>query len=1013
MIRTALHTLLFLLLSTTAFAQQAKQYAFRHFSTRDGLAANGTGTVLQDQEGYIWIGTQNGLQRYDGNNFITFRNRVYDSTSIPTDYIPSMYQDHKGNLWVVGDNNKVGIFDLKRFVFKEVPVPGENPGFYIPQNIDELPTGETMLMRIDGTAFRYDEKTRRFVKGDDVLHVPPKWKCAQFVWDSLGKKLWLSCDSGLAQYNPVTGNVNYKGHNIDNDPDIEARKNMAQPFWNYVTRSGDPIFTVWEYMAGAPTIYWHNKKNGQQEKLTLGNLLGYHEINGFLQQRNGKFWIYGAAFLAEWDQGNSKDPFSIIVNKYTREAKWEYCYKAIEDREGNVWLATDNGIYYFSPDDQIFNTYNCIRPGGQRMELNVTSAEELDDKRVLVGTWGGRLLCYDQKFNPLPLPPSLKEMGEYLSIWDMTVNSKTRDLWIALQAGSLVVYNQKTGGVIRTSPAIFEGRTIRQVDEDTSGNLWFGTQGGRVIKWDLKKSGGDPNKGYELIAQTRLVQKIHYDYQGYIYVGTMGNGLLKIDTRTNKVVYEWTTKGKEGEKLFSDVAYDMTWYNDSTLIVTAGCINIINTKTNKVRWITIDQGLPGNNTLSIQRDRYGVLWVGMNNGICRVNLEKNVISYYDRRDGIAYDKLDPAGVTHLSDGRIMFFTEHDFLVFDPKDFGQQMVPPRPLLTSFKLNEQFLSLDSLFKERRVVLDYDNTSIAIAFSALSYLQQRKVHYFYMLEGVDKDWIHTDRPIEAIYNSLPPGDYVFKVKSENADGMTSEEIASIPVIVRPPFWKTWWFLSMIGLLIILILYLIDRERVKRRMSLRLVRRQIRANLKEEISETLNNINVLSEIAKIKADKNVEQAKDFIDQISDKSRYMNEVLDDTLWSIDPANDSMKKFVLRMKELTEGLQASHNVEIDLIVDKKVQSLELDMKLRYELLFFYKEAMHFIIENIQCKQVFVNINRTRSKLYMEILSECSGGESFKTGFEKTVRRRAEALSANMDVLADSKSFSTVLYIDVG
>jgi len=375
--------------------------------------------------------------------------------------------------------------------------------------------------------------------------------------------------------------------------------------------------------------------------------------------------------------------------------------------------------------------------------------------------------------------------------------------------------------------------------------------------------------------------------------------------------------------------------------------------------------------------------------------------------------MDPAGVGHLSDGRIIFFTEHDFLAFNPKDFGQQVMPPKPFITSFKLDGEFLSMDSLLKEKTIVLNYDNTSIAVGFSALSYLQQRKVHYIYQMDGVDKEWVHSDHAMEVIYNSLPPGNYTFRVRSENADGMLSEDVAAIEIIVRPPFWKTWWFLSLVGLLIILILFLIDKERVKRRETLALIRRQIRANLKDEVSSTLNNINVLSEIAKIKADRNLEQAKEFIDQISEKSRYMDEVMEDTLWSIDPANDSMKKFILRIRELTEALKTLHQVEIDLIVDNKVQSMELDMKLRYELLFFYKEAMSFIIQNMYCDQLFVNINKTKSKLYIEILSECgTDNPNFETEFEGAVAKRVNALPATLDVLCDPRSFSTVLYVNV-
>lgn len=144
-----------------------------------------------------------------------------------------------------------------------------------------------------------------------------------------------------------------------------------------------------------------------------------------------------------------------------------------------------------------------------------------------------------------------------------------------------------------------------------------------------------------------------------------------------------------------------------------------------------------------------------------------------------------------------------------------------------------------------------------------------------------------------------------------------------------------------------------------------------------------------------------------------MDEVLEDTLWSIDPANDSMKKLILRIRELTEALKTLHEIEIDLIVDNKVQSMELDMKLRYELLFFYKEAMNFIAQNIYCKQLFVNINKTKSKLYIEILSECgSKDENFEINFQNAVSKRVNALPATLDVLSDSKSLSAVLYVSV-
>lgn len=1000
-----------LFISVASSSQQAKQYSFRHFTVMNGLASDLVNDVIQDADGYMWMATTNGLQRYDGNSFITFNYHDKQTGSLSNRIINSMYRDGKGRLWLSYDHNHIGIFDTKKFTYTNVPLPKDTNAIFNGQHFFETLEGELLLIRHSCSVVKYNERTNRFVPADNILSIPENWHPNNISWDNHTEKYWISCDSGLVQVNPANNHVNYRGHNSDNDPVIAVFETQRAPVGVQTDADGNVFFFYWPVKAGNPSIYRYNRSRHKVDISNLSVLGMYHEIMNFLVQRNGRIWFYGMPFFAEWERKAN----SFIPLKNQRETggalSFDHVMHAYEDRENNIWMATDNGVYSFNPDNQIFNTYDLIRDG-KVIYGEVNGIAELSDK-IIAGCWGVGLFFYDKNFKIIDPPPAFKPKYWYMSVWDMAVHSKTNHLWIAQQWGEIDIYDPKKNQMKNVKPEIFQGSTIRQVDEDTSGNLWFGTQNGRLIKWDYKKSGGDPTKGYELVYATGRILKVHYDYQGFIWVGTLEHGLLKFDAKTNKLLKVFTSSGKTGERIFMNSPGDMSYYNDSTLLVTAGCLNIINTKTNKVSFFGIDEGLPSNTAESIQRDTTGTVWIGMTNGLCRLNLEKKIISYYDKRDGINDDRFSTTGVEHLSNGSIVLFTDHNFMVYDPQSFGQKNIPPRPYITSFKLSDQLLSMDSLWKEGRVVLPYNNTSLRIGFSALSYLQQKKIHYFYMLEGVDKDWIHVDRPMEAIYNSLPSGDFVFKVKSENADGITSTEIASIPVIVRPPFWKTWWFLGLMGLLFIMILYLIDKERVKRRESLAMIRRQIRANLKEEVSITLNNINVLSEIAKIKADKNLVQAKEFIDQISEKSRYMDEVLDDTLWSIDPANDSMKKFILRIRELTEALKTLHGIEIDLIVDNKVQTLELDMKLRYELLFFYKEAMNFIIQNISCEQLFVNINKTKSKLYIEILSECGSKDAgFEAKFENAVSKRVKALPASLDVLADGKSFSTVLYVNV-
>ncbi|HLO38836.1 MAG TPA: two-component regulator propeller domain-containing protein, partial [Lacibacter sp.] len=176
---------LFVFFFLFAFAQQAKQYAFRHFTVANGLASNTVSDAMQDSDGYVWIATINGLQRFDGNSFLTFHNKRSDPKSIPTNHIITIYEDRKKRLWLIGDNNKIGIFDTKKFVFNEVKIEGGVETFYFAQHFKELPTGELLLINARGDIHRYDETKKEFVHAENILPKPPNWKCSEIAWDSL------------------------------------------------------------------------------------------------------------------------------------------------------------------------------------------------------------------------------------------------------------------------------------------------------------------------------------------------------------------------------------------------------------------------------------------------------------------------------------------------------------------------------------------------------------------------------------------------------------------------------------------------------------------------------------------------------------------------------------------------------------------------------------------------------------------------------------------------------------
>jgi len=284
--------------------------------------------------------------------------------------------------------------------------------------------------------------------------------------------------------------------------------------------------------------------------------------------------------------------------------------------------------------------------------------------------------------------------------------------------------------------------------------------------------------------------------------------------------------------------------------------------------------------------------------------------------------------------------------------------------------------------------------------------------MLEGIDKNWKAATNLNEAVYNYLPAGDYTFKVKAENTEGQQSA-VTTLHMRVASPFWKTWWFFGFLALLVLAGFYWVDRERINKMQALQRVRTQIARNLHKDINTTLNHINLLSEMAKIKADSDIERSKDYIEQISDKSRTMIDSMDDILWTLNPQNDSMEKTILRMKEYAEAMQNTYPTDVIMEVDEKIKQLKLDMKVRHEIFFIFKKTLHSIAINATNSESVVNIDLAGKQLLLKIQNnevKLSGVDAEQA--IKEISQRAEQINAELDIQNDSKGISLILAVAV-
>ncbi|MBN8672564.1 MAG: hypothetical protein J0L56_00440 [Chitinophagales bacterium] len=994
-----LHIFFFLVFPLSALSQQERRFAFIHYGMTQGLTSNEVMCSVQDDDGYLWIGTNNGLQRYDGVRFLTFRHQKDNPVSVPGNFIQQLMIDSKGNMWLQAAGKKAGIFDTKKFVFREVEVSPANEtymhGF---KKIVEDEAGNIMMVIANLQLLTYNKEKNEFSEQNNFIKFPREWGIVDVINIPGTLKYILGTQHGLAIYNNKTGQLSYTGHNAEKELLIEKAGELKATTHFMFDKGGRLWFDTWDEF---PRLYCYDYNRGQfiLDRYDILLLTGaYHEIHGFLQQRDGSVWVYGLGVFAQYIEKTRQ--FQKVYNGYENEQSIAYSKVGhiLEDKEKNMWVSTNNnGIYLFNPAEQFFtNIHHTNRMNGKPGDGSAMSFVRTNNGTLLAGTWGDGLYRYDSNFNMLPLNIKGFDNSGTKSIWAMFPSRDKNIIWMASQPG-VHKYDQAKNQVTFYDPAAIKGRTVRQIAEDRFGNLWLGTQSLGLFKWPAKNGIIRPEDSlihFKAIPENQI-SKILVDKQGNIWVATAGFGLYVIDPATSKVIMHFGTAEVPERKLPSNSIPVMLEYNDTTMLIAAEGIHLFNSKSRKMlRTIGTSETITGG-IAALERDRFGYVWASTTTGIYRINIFNNIFIRFDRVDGIANDYFIVAASLTLPDGRILFGADNQFVFFNPASVQINDVAPPVRITGFSLMNKPLLVDSLLNLDRVDLAPEENSIKIDFSGLSYNNAYIIKY--KLEGIDKNWRIADRNYQAIYSYLPPGNYTFLVRSEDAEGRPGKTVTKLVIKIRPPFWRTWWFLGLVIFAITAILFWLDKLRLQKLRATEAVRTRIATSLTEDMSNSLSSINISSELAKTKVDTDTQRTKEYINQISDTSNRMVQSMYDMVWSIDPKNDTMEDTMQRMKSFAAEIENIHHVSIDFDTDRQVEQLGLDMELRYELLCIYKEAVTNAARHADGRFIKISLRYSRPKLVMMILDDGKGfamdsAAMLGRGISE-MRRRAAAINA--------------------
>lgn len=1000
------HLLPFALLLVCTFVQaQQKQYVFNRLSVREGLASDYVYSILQDRKGFMWFGTANGLQRYDGRKIIGFKPHPSDTSFLPAEPISQMLLDTHDRFWVrLG--KEVGLFDVASFVYRKVPM--DVPRQQLDKSdvrIWEDNEGNIFLTVSAYGILVYNAQQQSFVRDTNIIDAPQDAGIGSFQQDAEGN-YWIGTRKGLLLFHRRDRKLYDHANNPIQNTILKNQPSDVPVLSFFMDRQSRLWTNNWlpQENTGQFTQYDIRRQKTVELKSFEPELDKYHELHGWFQLSNNRIWAYGLNLLVEYNEVTGA--FTKFYNQNVGEVGIHYdkvhCF--YEDRENNVWLGTDRGIYIFNPAAQKFNSISLVEnvPFDKR---SFTSFTQLSSGDIVAGSWGQGIFSYSEQFKPQPhkfYRPAPAD-GNYYMVWNMHEHSSTKKIWSACQAGRLMITDPVSGKSRYLNHPVFNQRTIRTVTEDKNGNLWFGTQYGRLIKWDPRKATRNLEDGFELVHEFSWhIYMIKCDDDGLLWIATDKEGVVVMNN-TGNIITSYTDKGEQGKTLYRNAVYDLLFYDDSLVVIGATVLNMLNRKTGDIKHITTEHGLPGNTVSTVQRDDEGNVWIGLINGLCRYNIKRNIFTLFAQRDGIVRNEFATGKSYKLKDGRLVFGNSHDFVYFNPTQILSPSAPPDVSITDFKLFNTYLPPDSILQLEKIVLPHNENSITIEFAALSFLQKDKMVYYTKMEGIDDDWSRVDKYNVANFALLPPGEYTFKVKCENGDGIPSKNVTSLRIWIKPPFWQQGWFI-MLGILALGgLIYLAHRIRVRQLMQMEKVRGRIARDLHDDMGSTLSTINILSEMAKMKVNKDTEKTSEYISKISDNSNRMMEAMDDIVWSINPINDSMQRITARMREFATGVLEAKDIEVVFKVDDKVKDLRLGMESRRDFFLVFKEAVNNVAKYSKARHANIDISVESNRLIMTIKDDGVGFnvEQADSGNGLTnMHKRAESIKGSL--LIDSK-----------
>ncbi len=995
--------LVFLLFSININGQV--NYSFDYYGQKQGLFVNEIFCTATTSNGMVWLSTNSGLIKYNSKTFKNFSHNINDSTSIADNYCTKIIIDKHDNIWIAAGDN-LDVMESKTETIKHIDSV-YNPNikkqikikpicFYYNKQKDILFIGT-----LDGLYFvkNGNKKPEHISKYYAALNVNKPVSCITMDKD---ENLYFANKNNLHCYN----------NNLQKEEIIEINKTIQnKPLPpNYITAlclytTKNKLY-IGLYAEGL--LEYDIATNKSNRYLYANRSDNDNYVSSIIENISNekKIWTttlnYG---IASFDTNTKQfEFFKNNDNKYTVNGN---LYN-LHYNKNALWISTTVGLYKLDFNKQIFAEQKIKYPTAtDKVTASIIQIEKTEENKDKIA-WLFVPYVGGFKHNLVTsvtstMPANLQKYFN-ASVLDFIIDHNN-NAWIATVEYGLVRVDNKQSSILTTKLTDIENKKtlLLKIVEDANGNIWCGTTNGLFKYNNLNNKLENVNEVSNFLETNKTsnyIENITFDLSGNLWITLDGSdeknaAIVKYNPKTKKCNLIFDEKidiPKSHTPIFlRDIAISKK--NELFVVMRGyGIMYFENANVKKIQYITQQNDLPNLYIEKLLLDDKERLWCTSQDGIFYYSLKnKNFIKFNNTNLNISNSFN---GDLHISKNtKILFISKNNSIT----QLNESLVNANDaknvlLFESFNVFGQTI-VNNLQNNQTIKLNHNQNSISISFALLNYTNSDENKYQWKLEGIDKNWNYSFNNI-ANYNLLKPGTYTLLVKAANNSGINAANALKLKIIIKPPFYKTWWFVLMCILAIAAIVYWFVKARLRRLTEKYLLQNKIASDLHDEVGSTLTSINILSNISQQAVHSKPEQAMQMLQKISMQSKTIQQNISDIVWSIRRENETGESLFTRMREFASQTLEPLNIEFTINITTDLANKILSMQIRRELLLIFKEAISNIVKHAQATKVNIEVakNNFNYTLFVQDNGTWKGANS-GTGV-KSIAERAKTLGGN-------------------